>query len=73
MLSVRSRSPAFAGVAQLAEQLICNHQVAGSIPAASTFYFERKEMLDFIATIISVGIGLFLGTMLVDWYRKNSQ
>jgi len=28
-------------------------------------------MLDFIGTIISVGIGLFLGTMLVDWYRKN--
>tara|TARA_B100001175_G_scaffold271938_1_gene244861 strand:- start:322 stop:492 length:171 start_codon:yes stop_codon:yes gene_type:complete len=55
----------------MAEQLICNHQVAGSIPAASTFY-ERRSMLDFIATIISVGIGLFLGTMLVDWYRKNS-
>lgn len=29
-------------------------------------------MLDFIGTIISVGIGLFLGTMLIDWYRKNS-
>ena len=29
-------------------------------------------MLDFIATILSVGIGLFLGTMLVDWYRKNN-
>jgi len=28
-------------------------------------------MLDFVATIISVGIGLFLGTMLVDWYRKK--
>ena len=33
---------------------------------------ERKIMLDFIGTIISVGIGLFLGTMLVDWYRKNT-
>lgn len=42
MLSVRSRSPAFAGVAQLAEQLICNHQVAGSIPAASTFYIKGE-------------------------------
>ena len=30
------------------------------------------EMLDFIATIVSVGIGLLLGTMLIDWYRKNS-
>jgi len=29
-------------------------------------------MLDFIFTIISVGLGLFFGTMLVDWYRKNS-
>jgi len=29
-------------------------------------------MLDFIATIVSVGIGLLLGTMLIDWYRKNS-
>ena len=29
-------------------------------------------MLDFIATILSVGIGLFLGTMLVDWHRKNN-
>ena len=28
-------------------------------------------MLDFIGTVISVAIGLFLGTMLVDWYRKN--
>ncbi len=27
----------FAGVAQLAEQLICNQQVAGSIPIASSF------------------------------------
>lgn len=33
---------------------------------------KEKEMLDFIATIFSVGIGLFLGTMLVDWYRKNN-
>jgi len=30
-------------------------------------------MLDFIGTIFSVGIGLFLGTMLIDWYRKNSR
>ena len=26
----------FAGIAQLVEQLICNHQVVGSTPAAST-------------------------------------
>ena len=29
-------NPAHAGIAQLVEQLICNHQVAGSIPAAGT-------------------------------------
>jgi hypothetical protein len=29
-------------------------------------------MLDFIATVVSVGGGLFFGTMLVDWYRKKS-
>jgi len=34
---------------------------------------KGENMLDFIATIVSVGIGLFLGTMLVDWYRKNSR
>ena len=28
-------------------------------------------MLDFIGTVVSVGAGLFLGTMLVDWYRKH--
>ena len=27
----------FAGVAQLVEQLICNHQVVGSIPITSLF------------------------------------
>jgi len=30
-------------------------------------------MLDFIMTIVSVAGGLFFGTMLVDWYRKNSR
>jgi hypothetical protein len=30
-------------------------------------------MLDFVFTILSVGFGLFFGTMLVDWYRKNSR
>jgi hypothetical protein len=30
-------------------------------------------MLDFFMTIISVAGGLFLGTMLVDWYRKHSR
>ena len=28
-------------------------------------------MLDFIFTIISVGTGLFFGTMLVDWYGRT--
>jgi hypothetical protein len=31
----------FAGIAQLVEQLICNHQVAGSIPAAGTIPRRR--------------------------------
>lgn len=32
----RAYNPPRAGIAQLVEQLICNHQVAGSIPAAGT-------------------------------------
>jgi hypothetical protein len=28
-------------------------------------------MIDFIGTVFSVGAGLFLGTMMIDWYRKN--
>jgi hypothetical protein len=38
-LFAQRRAPALqsaAGLAQLVEQLICNHQVAGSIPAAGT-------------------------------------
>ena len=31
----------FAGVAQLAEQLICNQQVAGSIPVTSSIFFGK--------------------------------
>jgi len=30
-------------------------------------------MVDFIMTIVSVSLGLFFGTMFIDWYRKNSQ
>ena len=32
-----------AGVAQLAEQLICNQQVAGSIPIASSIFWSDEE------------------------------
>ena len=32
----------FAGIAQTVEQLICNHQVVGSIPAASTINMKGK-------------------------------
>ena len=32
-----------AGVAQLAEQLICNQQVAGSIPIASSIFRSDEE------------------------------
>jgi hypothetical protein len=31
-----------AGIAQLAEQLICNQQVVGSIPTAGSLYNLRK-------------------------------
>ena len=32
-----------AGLAHLVEQLICNHQVASSIPAAGTIFFSNLE------------------------------
>ena len=35
---------AYAGVAQLAEQLICNQQVAGSSPIASSILFARGNI-----------------------------
>ena len=34
---------AYAGVAQLAEQLICNQQVAGSSPIASSILFCKRK------------------------------
>ena len=34
---------AYAGVAQLAEQLICNQQVAGSSPIASSILFYKRK------------------------------
>ena len=36
----------FAGVAQLVEQLICNQQVAGSSPIASTMFFGSLNLCD---------------------------
>ena len=37
-----SYSDQYAGIAQTVEQLICNHQVVGSIPAASTINMKGK-------------------------------
>ena len=36
--------PTSAGVAQLAEQLICNQQVAGSSPIASSTLWVKREL-----------------------------
>jgi hypothetical protein len=41
----RAYNSSEAGIAQLVEQLICNHQVAGSIPAAGTSRFVRKSRM----------------------------
>jgi len=30
-------------------------------------------IFEFTFTILSISMGLLLGTMLVDWYRKNSR
>lgn len=43
-------NPARAGIAQLVEQLICNHQVAGSIPAAGT---SSKRVLFVVAVVLA--------------------
>ena len=58
-------------VAQGTEQRTSNPSVVGSNPTWGVF-LKGEVMLDFIFTILSVGLGLFFGTMLVDWYRKNS-
>jgi hypothetical protein len=34
-----------AGVAQLAEQLICNQQVAGSSPITSSIFLQKRNFL----------------------------
>jgi hypothetical protein len=36
----------YAGVAQLVEQLICNQQVAGSNPAASSSFFPIDRLFE---------------------------
>ena|GEM_PF-3925249 len=38
----------------MVEQLICNHQVAGSIPAAGTilYLFDVKMLLSFVDTML---------------------
>jgi hypothetical protein len=41
--SIRRRTMHFAGVAQSAEQLICNQQVGGSIPFASSIYLSSAN------------------------------
>ena len=45
MISKEKLSKGFAGVAQSVEQLICNQQVAGSSPIASS-RFDLKYMLE---------------------------
>ncbi len=37
----------YAGVAQLVEQLICNQQVTGSTPAASSIFINNLAFLAF--------------------------
>ena len=36
----------YADVAQLAEQMFCNHQVAGSIPVVSSDFCEERSKID---------------------------
>ena len=38
-----------AGVAQLVEQLICNQQVGGSNPSASSIFFNRLGLKVFVS------------------------
>lgn len=41
-------------------------------PLAFSSLRKVSKVLDFIMTIVSVAGGLFLGTMLIDWYRKKN-
>jgi hypothetical protein len=54
---VRAYNPAGAGIAQLVEQLICNHQVAGSIPAAGTDF--RQTVSRTMRACYAVAFGVF--------------
>jgi hypothetical protein len=44
-----------AGIAQLVEQLTCNQQVAGSIPAAGSVEYERLTSLCRLSSINWLG------------------
>ena len=44
-VQILSGSPKFGGVAQLGERLVCNQNVAGSIPVTSTMYGEREALV----------------------------
>ncbi len=57
-----------AGLAQLVEQLICNHQVVSSSPTTGTiksppvwvvFLLRKKRDEQFMFTLTSIEIGLF--------------
>lgn len=51
-------NPAGAGIAQLVEQLICNHQVAGSIPAAGTIPLRAAATPMRVLFAIAIAIAL---------------
>ena len=53
----------FAGVAQLAEQLICNQQVAGSSPIASSNISEKNSILTYITKELVLTDYLDLGSL----------
>ena len=44
-VQILSGSPYIGGVAQLGERLVCNQNVAGSIPVTSTMYGEREALV----------------------------
>ncbi len=57
IVSVDGFFAAFAGVAQLVERVICNHEVAGSIPAAGTMVF--KDLDEFSESVfLKYAVGL---------------
>ena len=61
----------FAGLAHLVEQLICNHQVAGSSPAAGTKYLS-EEILGNSKTRDSIRLHGFFYSGSVQWCPSES-